>query len=43
MYLQSQPGYVLIQDFDGGAFHGAEKPITLEHVQESCAACRTLT
>lgn len=34
MYLQSQPGYVVIQDFDGGAFHGADKPITLEHVQE---------
>jgi 2-polyprenyl-6-methoxyphenol hydroxylase-like FAD-dependent oxidoreductase len=34
MYLQSQPGYLVIQDFDGGAFHGSEKPITLEHVQE---------
>ncbi|MEH2273577.1 MAG: FAD-dependent monooxygenase [Nostoc sp.] len=34
MYLQSQPGYVIIQDFDGGAFHNSEKPITLEHVQE---------
>jgi 2-polyprenyl-6-methoxyphenol hydroxylase-like FAD-dependent oxidoreductase len=34
MYLQSQPGYVVIQDFDGGAFHGSEKPITLEHVQQ---------
>jgi hypothetical protein len=34
MYLQSQPGYLVIQDFDGGAFHSAEKPITLEHVQE---------
>jgi 2-polyprenyl-6-methoxyphenol hydroxylase-like FAD-dependent oxidoreductase len=34
MYLQSQPGYVMIQDFDGGAFHNAEKPITLAHVQE---------
>lgn len=34
MYLQSQPGYVIIQDFDGGAFHNAEKPVTLEHVQE---------
>ncbi len=33
MYLQSQPGYMVIQDFDGGAFHGSEKPITLEHVQ----------
>jgi 2-polyprenyl-6-methoxyphenol hydroxylase-like FAD-dependent oxidoreductase len=34
MYLQSQPGYVIIQDFDGGAFHNSERPITLEHVQE---------
>jgi 2-polyprenyl-6-methoxyphenol hydroxylase-like FAD-dependent oxidoreductase len=34
MYMQSQPGYVVIQDFDGGAFHSSEKPITLQHVQE---------
>jgi 2-polyprenyl-6-methoxyphenol hydroxylase-like FAD-dependent oxidoreductase len=34
MYMQSQPGYVLIQDFDGGAFHNSEKPLTTEHVQE---------
>jgi 2-polyprenyl-6-methoxyphenol hydroxylase-like FAD-dependent oxidoreductase len=34
MYLQSQPGYVVIQDFDGGAFHSSDEPITLEHVQE---------
>lgn len=34
MYLQSQPGYVIIQDFDAGAFHGSEKPLTREHVQE---------
>ncbi|WP_158991149.1 FAD-dependent monooxygenase [Mucilaginibacter sp. L196] len=34
MYLQSQPGYLNIQDFDGGAFHSSDKPITLEHVQE---------
>jgi 2-polyprenyl-6-methoxyphenol hydroxylase-like FAD-dependent oxidoreductase len=34
MYLQSQPGYIVIQDFDGGGFHGSDKPITLEHVQE---------
>ncbi|HEY8928341.1 MAG TPA: FAD-dependent monooxygenase [Mucilaginibacter sp.] len=34
MYLQSQPGYVMIQDFDGGAFHDAGKPVTLQHVQE---------
>jgi 2-polyprenyl-6-methoxyphenol hydroxylase-like FAD-dependent oxidoreductase len=33
MYLQSQPGYLVIQDFDGGAFHGTDQPITLEHVQ----------
>ena len=34
MYLQSQPGYVMIQDFDAGAFHSSEKPITLEHIQQ---------
>ncbi len=34
MYLQSQPGFVVIQDFDSGAFHKADEPITLEHVQE---------
>ncbi len=34
MYLQSQPGYLIIQDFDGGAFHGSDKPITLNHVQD---------
>ncbi|GBF38335.1 FAD-dependent monooxygenase [Leptospira johnsonii] len=34
MYLQSQPGFIIIQDFDGGAFHNSEKPITKEHVQE---------
>ncbi len=34
MYLQSQPGYIVIQDFDGGAFHDSRKPMTLEHVQE---------
>jgi 2-polyprenyl-6-methoxyphenol hydroxylase-like FAD-dependent oxidoreductase len=34
MYLQSQPGYIMIQDFDGGAFHNSEEPITREHVQE---------
>ncbi|MCS3795672.1 FAD-dependent monooxygenase [Niastella sp. OAS944] len=34
MYLQSQPGYIMIQDFDGGAFHSSEEPITREHVQE---------
>ena len=34
MYLQSQPGFLAIQDFDGGAFHSAGQPVTLEHVQE---------
>lgn len=34
MYLQSQPGYVMMQDFDGGAFHSTGKPATLQHVQE---------
>ncbi|MBS1605804.1 MAG: FAD-dependent monooxygenase [Bacteroidetes bacterium] len=33
MYIQSQPGYIVIQDFDGGAYHGSGKPVTLEHVQ----------
>ncbi|MEO8000171.1 MAG: FAD-dependent monooxygenase, partial [Gemmatimonadaceae bacterium] len=34
MYLQSQPGYVVIQEFDGGAFHKSDEPITREHVQD---------
>jgi 2-polyprenyl-6-methoxyphenol hydroxylase-like FAD-dependent oxidoreductase len=34
MYLQSQPGYLMIQDFDGGAFHDSQQPVTLERVQE---------
>lgn len=34
MYMQSRPGYVLMQDFDGGAFHNSDEPITLKHVQE---------
>jgi 2-polyprenyl-6-methoxyphenol hydroxylase-like FAD-dependent oxidoreductase len=34
MYLQSQPGYLILQDFDGGAFHKAQTPVTLEHLQE---------
>lgn len=34
MYIQSQPGFVIIQDFDGGVFHSSDLPITLEHVQE---------
>jgi len=33
MYMQSQPGYLILQDFDGGAFHGAGQPITPEHLQ----------
>jgi 2-polyprenyl-6-methoxyphenol hydroxylase-like FAD-dependent oxidoreductase len=32
MYFQSQPGYLLMLEFDGGAAHRAEPP-TLEHVQ----------
>jgi 2-polyprenyl-6-methoxyphenol hydroxylase-like FAD-dependent oxidoreductase len=34
MYLQSQPGYVVMAEFDGGAAHRAE-PVTLERVQEA--------
>ncbi len=34
MYLHSQPGYLVIQDFDGGAFHRSEKPATLAQVQK---------
>lgn len=33
MYLQSQPGYLILQDFDGGAFHNSGAPITLAHLQ----------
>ncbi|MDO7883991.1 FAD-dependent monooxygenase [Hymenobacter cheonanensis] len=33
MYMQSQPGYLILQDFDGGAFHQSQKPVTLEHLQ----------
>ena len=33
MYFQSQPGYLVMLEFDGGAAHRAE-PVTLEHVQE---------
>jgi 2-polyprenyl-6-methoxyphenol hydroxylase-like FAD-dependent oxidoreductase len=33
MYMQSQPGYLAIQDFDGGAFHASGNPITLDHLQ----------
>ena len=34
MYMQSQPGYVVMQDFDGGAFHGSRQELTQDHVQE---------
>jgi 2-polyprenyl-6-methoxyphenol hydroxylase-like FAD-dependent oxidoreductase len=34
MYLQSQPGYVVLQEFDGGEFHASGQPITQEHVQQ---------
>lgn len=34
MYFQSQPGYLAIQDFDGGAFHGSGEPVTLAHLQQ---------
>ena len=34
MYFQSQPGYLVMVEFDGGAAHGPE-PHTLEHVQET--------
>lgn len=34
MYLQSQPGYLILQDFDGGAFHQTQQPLTLAHVQQ---------
>jgi 2-polyprenyl-6-methoxyphenol hydroxylase-like FAD-dependent oxidoreductase len=34
MYLQSQPGYVVMAEFDGGTAHRAE-PATLESVQEA--------
>jgi hypothetical protein len=33
MYMQSQPGYLILQDFDGGAFRKSGQPATLEHVQ----------
>jgi 2-polyprenyl-6-methoxyphenol hydroxylase-like FAD-dependent oxidoreductase len=33
MYFQSQPGYLLMLEFDGGAAHRAE-PVTLEHFQK---------
>jgi 2-polyprenyl-6-methoxyphenol hydroxylase-like FAD-dependent oxidoreductase len=33
MYFQSQPGYLVMLEFDGGAAHRAES-VALEHVQE---------
>jgi len=33
MYFQSQPGYLALQDFDGGAFHDSGRPVTREHLQ----------
>ncbi|NQX38725.1 2-polyprenyl-6-methoxyphenol hydroxylase [Pedobacter steynii] len=33
MYMLSQPNYLIMQDFDAGAFHQSGKPVTLEHVQ----------
>jgi 2-polyprenyl-6-methoxyphenol hydroxylase-like FAD-dependent oxidoreductase len=33
MYVQSQPGYVAMVDFDGGAVHDAGKPVARAHVQ----------
>ncbi|MFL6660319.1 MAG: FAD-dependent monooxygenase, partial [Massilia sp.] len=34
MYAQFQPGYLNLQDFDNGAFHNSDAPITLARVQE---------
>ncbi|MFK3736155.1 FAD-dependent oxidoreductase [Massilia sp. TN1-12] len=34
MYLQSQPGYLVLQDFDGGAFHDSGERPTRAHVEE---------
>lgn len=34
MYFQSQPGYIAMQDFDGGAFHQSGEALTLAHVQQ---------
>jgi 2-polyprenyl-6-methoxyphenol hydroxylase-like FAD-dependent oxidoreductase len=33
MYMQSQPGYLILQDFDGGAFHQTQAPVTQAHLQ----------
>ncbi|MES2206043.1 MAG: FAD-dependent monooxygenase [Pseudomonadota bacterium] len=34
MYFQSQPGYLVMLEFDGGAAHHHAKPATLEHIQQ---------
>lgn len=34
MYLLSQADHLVIQDFDGGAFHDAGAPITRDHLQD---------
>lgn len=34
MYMLSRPDYLILQDFDAGAFHQSRKPVTLEHVQD---------
>lgn len=34
MYMQSQPGYLILQDFDGGAFRSSGQPVTREHTQQ---------
>ena len=34
MYLQSQPGYLILQDFDGGAFHDSKQDVTQTYAQE---------
>jgi 2-polyprenyl-6-methoxyphenol hydroxylase-like FAD-dependent oxidoreductase len=33
MYLQSQPGYLAMLEFDGGAGHQSKEPVTLAHLQ----------
>ncbi len=33
MYMQSLPGYLILQDFDGGAAHRAQPALTLEYMQ----------
>jgi 2-polyprenyl-6-methoxyphenol hydroxylase-like FAD-dependent oxidoreductase len=33
MYLQSQPGFLIVQDFDAGTFHDSGKPLSVEYVQ----------